>query len=86
MFYGRYNLQPEAVCSTFLSVISLHFLVYEGIDGWINKKSRWVLFFLNQAYFNIFVETHCMRLETAARKENVDTTERRMQCVSTFNL
>ncbi|MCR4293362.1 MAG: hypothetical protein NUV76_10850 [Candidatus Kuenenia sp.] len=25
--------------------------------------------------FNIFVETHCMRLETAVRKENVDTTE-----------
>ena len=34
--------------------------------------------------FNIFVETHCMRLETAVRKENVDTRERRMQCVSTL--
>jgi hypothetical protein len=34
--------------------------------------------------FNIFIETHCMRLETAMRKENVDTTKRRMQCVSTL--
>ncbi len=34
--------------------------------------------------FNIFVETHCMRLETAARKEYVDTAERRMQCVYTL--
>ena len=25
--------------------------------------------------FNIFVETHCMRLEAAVRKENVDTRE-----------
>ena len=33
---------------------------------------------------NIFVETHCMRLETAARNKNVDITERRMQCVSTL--
>ncbi len=36
--------------------------------------------------FRYFAETHCMRLETAMRNENVYKTKRRMQCVSTLTL